>query len=581
MALSVITTPRKKRKYLTYDFEWIPGLLEIRLCGCYDGSKYRGYKTIRAFLAGELTSKNRGKWFYAHAGGLADFEFILHEIEKRPEYSVKAAFSGSSAIIVNVKRGKNSWHFVDSYWLLRDKLENIGKWIGIDKGEAEKRQTLEEAKEFYRSAPLFTLMEYNELDCVILYKAIGEMQKVLWELGGQLQMTLASSAMQLFRREFLKADIDTNRSVNEKAEKGYFASRVEVFSRECWDADYLDINSSFPYAMTRPCPGELLGIGKTIPEYGLYMAEVTIQIPECFLPAIPMRLKGRLFFPTGTWKTWLSNVDIELLQEEGGRILKVWEVMQFEPFNELADYSTNLYGMRKIAKTPFEKTAFKLLLNSLYGKFAEAHDKTSMYWNPETIDRDSEDWEELFPGAWLVEKWCPVPHRHVPISAHITAQARKTIYEFMSGCEEIHYCDTDGFSTTEKLATSTDLGSLKLEKRIRHGHFVAPKVYRLEGEELKSDGTWKELGDDGAKAKGFSNMTVDRFKALVEGNAIEFERMRRIKELARKGSFKPREDTISKRLQNVVVGKRFMYPDGHTRPWQVKELAEHFESENG
>lgn len=574
MALNIITTKRKLRNFLTYDFEWVPGTLEIRLCGVFDGKKYRAYRSIKQFLAGEMTSKNRGKWFYAHAGGLADFQFILHEIEKRPEYSVRAAFSGSSAIIVHVRRGKNSWHFVDSYWLLQDKLENIGKWIGMEKGEAEKRQTPEEAKEFYRSADLFTLMEYNELDCVILFKAITHMQEVLWELGGQLQMTLASSAMQLFRRKFLTDNIDTNGSVNARAENAYFASRVEVFNRECWNADYLDINSSFPYAMTKPCPGQLIKTTRYIPDHGLYLAEVTVHVPECFLPPIPMRLEGRLFFPVGTWKTWLSNVDIELLQLEGGKILKVWEVMHFEPFDDLAAYAMTLYEKRKIAKSPFEKKAFKLLLNSLYGKFGEAHEKSSLHWNPEKIDRAN--WEELFPGAWLADTWTPVPHRHVPVSVHITAQARKTIYDFMSSCEEIHYCDTDGFSTTEKLETGTELGALKLEKRIRHGRFHAPKVYCLDGDELQNDGSWKDLGDDGAKAKGFSGVTVKRYNELMEGKAIQFERMRRIKELARRGNFKPREDVIFKRLQHSVVGKRHMYPDGHTRPWQVKELADYF-----
>ena len=386
-------------------------------------------------------------------------------------------------------------------------------------------------------------------------------------------MTLASSAMHLFRRKFLRADIHTNWSVNVDAEKAYFASRVEVFNRECWDADYLDINSSFPYAMTKPCPGELIQTTNRIPDYGLYLADVTIRIPECFLPPIPMRLKGRLFFPTGTWRTWLSNVDIELLLREGGQIMRTWEVMQFEPFTELAAYATTLYELRKVAKTDFEKTAFKLLLNSLYGKFAEAHIKTALHWNPEKINRDK--WEELFPGAWLSESWIPIPHRHVPISTHITAIARRTIYDFMSSCEHVHYCDTDGFSTTEKLETSNELGSLKLEKRIRHGRFVAPKVYCLDGTHLEK-GKWEELGDKGAKAKGFSRMNVAKFEQLLEGNAITFERMRRIKELARKGDFKPREDIMHKRLQKNVVSKRFMYPDGHTRPWQVKELAETF-----
>ncbi|KKM78681.1 hypothetical protein LCGC14_1357610, partial [marine sediment metagenome] len=169
MALTIIKSKRKVRDFLTYDLEWVPGSLEVRLVGVYDGERYRCYNSIDTFLNRELTRENRGKWFYAHAGGLADFQFILERLSLRKGWTVKCAFSGSAAIICTVRRGKNAWHFVDSYWLLRDKLENIAKWIGLEKGEADKRQTEEEAREFYATAPLPVLIEYNEQDCVILW----------------------------------------------------------------------------------------------------------------------------------------------------------------------------------------------------------------------------------------------------------------------------------------------------------------------------------------------------------------------------------------------------------------------------
>ena len=126
--LTVIEKPAQRRKFLSYDLEWIPGKLEVRICGVYDEiGGYRFYTTIDSFLECELTHKNRGRWFYAHAGGLADFQFILEKITKDSRYHCKCHFSGSSAIIAKVSRGKHRWYFVDSYWLLRDKLENIAK----------------------------------------------------------------------------------------------------------------------------------------------------------------------------------------------------------------------------------------------------------------------------------------------------------------------------------------------------------------------------------------------------------------------------------------------------------------------
>jgi hypothetical protein len=585
MALTIIKTRRKVRDFLTYDLEWIPGRLEVRLVGVYDGERYRCYDSVDVFLDSELTSRNRGKWFYAHAGGLADFQFVLERLVERSDFQVKCAFSGSSAIISTVRRGKNAWNFVDSYWLLRDKLDNIAKWIGLEKGESERRQTEEEAREFYAKAPIYELITYNEQDCVILWQAIQEMQLTLLELGGQLQKTLASSAMNLFRRQFLSKDIPTNWGVNAKAQDAYFASRVEVLNSECWNAEYYDINSSFPYAMTKSCPGEYIGSSKYLPDYGLYMGDVVIEVPECYLPPIPMRLKGRLFFPCGVWRTWLTSVDIELLQKMGCKILKVYEVLMFEPFHDLRDYAQTLYELRKKAATPFERTAYKLLLNSLYGKFAEGEQKSSLVIDPDRhplleSGEDNGTWTELFPGAWTRKVSVPIPHRHVPVSGHITARARQTLYEFMLKSvekgEEVHYCDTDGFSTTNRYKTSNELGGLKLEKRIRHGRFVAPKVYHMDGDELQKDGSWAKLGDKGVKAKGFSRMSISKFEKLLEGESIEYERMRRIKEIGKYGSFHPVEDTIVKRLQRITIPKRFHYPDGHTRPWLVKELMDHF-----
>jgi hypothetical protein len=517
--------------------------------------------------------------------------FLLEELQHRKEYNIKCAFSGSSAIIVQVTRGKNSWTFIDSYWLLKDKLANIAKWLGTEKGVYDTKideLPEEEKKAWYANVDEYTLMLYLEQDCVILWNAVDAMQEVLWRLNGQMQRTLASSAMHLFRRRFLKQDIPTSPWVNDRAELAYSSSRVEVLDTFCDDAYYLDINSAFPYAMMKPLPGRCLGISRSIPDSGIYIAEVTVKVPDMWFPPLPTRIKSRLFFPTGTWRAWFSSVDIELLQEVGGKILSVHEVMHFESFTDGADYVTTLYEMRKNAETPFERTAFKFLLNMLYGKFAEGTVKAAitinptakdMDWMDKQMDKERDDTkkpEMITPGIWRYEKKVPVPHRHVPIAVHITAHARRTLYNYMAASEGVHYCDTDGFSSISPMPTTVELGGLKLEKLIRNGHFIAPKQYKLDGTELQKDGSWTELGDKGVKIKGFSRMTVDRWHKLVEGEAIIYERMYRVREQAARGFFSPGGHLLAKKLQNVVLPKRFQYPDGTTRPWDIIELRDYF-----
>lgn len=587
-----IDRPRVYRDYVVYDLEWIPGTLQLRLVGVYCRERgYRYYTSIEAFVACELTHKNRGKWFYAHAGGLADFQFLLEHMATRREYRLKAAFSGSSAIIVHVTRGKNAFHFVDSLWLFRDTLRNIGKHVGIHKGNED------ESVEFYRTASIPELVEYNRIDCLILYTAIEQFESTLLDLGGQLKMTIASCGMELFRRRFLKADIETSRSVNDIARNAYFASRVEVITTHCDEAFYYDVNSSFPYSMTQPLPGEMIGTSRRLPDKGIYIADVDVTIPDSYFPSLPVRYAQRLFFPTGRFRNWYSNVDIELLQKTGGRVNRVYEVIRFEENTDLKEYVQTLYDLRKVAKG-FEKVVYKYLMNCVYGKFAEIDIKSQMLINPATRPPIE---DMVSPGIFVMDKAVAVPHMHVPISVHITAIARKTLYDYMSQSSELHYCDTDGFSTTNRFEDGNELGQIKLEKYIRSGRFVAAKVYKLDG--VKAEDTSKELGDGGVRAKGFSKMTVEKFEKLTRNiqldttnrldsprmlesmtleeieharrdEEIVYTRMRRIKEVVKgENGIHPREDDIRKKLRNAVP-KRFFYPDGHSRPWHISELEE-------
>ncbi len=569
MAIDIIDSSRRLRRFVTYDMEWVPGTLKVRIVGVFDGVEYRRYYTVEAFLNGELTHKNRGKWFYAHAGGLADVQFVIRILRDDDRYSVEASFSGSSAFIVTVRRGHNIWKFVDSYWLLRDKLANIAKWIGMEKGGPAKFKDADDdaIKEWYATVPIKELMVYNEMDCVILWRAIREFESKMLSFGGELMTTLASCAMRLFRRKYLKTRIETDEGINELSRDAYFASRVEVFQRHCRNAWYYDINSSFPYAMTFALPGELIGVGKRIPESGKwpYIALVDVNVPERYLTSVPIRLKERVFFPIGKFRARLSDVDIRELETDGGRVEKVHEVFLFEPFHDLGRYARDLYARRQKTTDAMEKVAYKLILNSLYGKFAETTEKLKAHVNPrwETLQRLSFE-QQIMPGVFLEQAIVKVHHAHVPLAVFITAIARRTVTRYLrqAGEGRIFYVDTDGFPTTKKFPTGTGLGELKLERKVRKGLFILPKLYRL---------------DDKVKAKGFSlgrdkKKAIQKFEALLEGKEIEMERMIRLRENMRNGLLDPRETIIHKKLSQKAIPKRFTYPDGSTRPWTVEEL---------
>lgn len=354
MSLSPIKKEGVRKRFKTYDLEWYPDSYVTRLVGCHDGQRYECYEGqngIRAFLDAQMTSENSGTIFYAHAGGLADVQFVLEEVwlpEQSRGFQIEASFSGSSAIIVRCDRSKHSWVFADSYWLLKDSLAKIGDSLGLPKlddyvcpGSYELPPPPGAKRSMMRScghvigrksptciyyAPLPTLRTYNERDCVILYKGIDRFQEELLELGGELKMTVASCAMRLFRGRFLKREIKTNPKVNLRAREAYVASRVEVFKHkvdrqlsmderyeartllshldypdDAWQkpeeypvaAFYLDLNSSFPSSLTKPQPGNFKGFKRRWDEQDrLAIVRCEVEVPEdTHIPPIPVRHK--------------------------------------------------------------------------------------------------------------------------------------------------------------------------------------------------------------------------------------------------------------------------------------------------
>lgn len=557
------------------------------MVGVYDGERYRWYRSIPEFLNAELTRKNEGKWFYAHAGGLYDVRFILEYLLNNPNpfVSVEAAFSGSSAIIVKIQKGKRAWYLVDSYWLLREKLRNIGKWIGVEKGgdTNESRERCEYPEKPCTCDPIFfapiqQLVSYNHDDCFILWKAIERFESTLLDLGGELKMTCASSAMMLFRRSFLRQTIRTHAKINEIAREAYIASRVEVFRKDCGEANYYDINSSFPHAMTFEAPGSLVKSTRHMPDpdKALYLARCRVKIPDVDIPPIPFRTSDRrVYFPVGTWEQWFSNVDIGLLLENGGSVVECSEALIFEPFDDLREYAETVYELRRKASDASVKAILKILLNSLYGKFAEGSDKHKLLVNPpfchcphDTGDgpehKQDECLELLMPGVWLLSESRDIAHAHVPISLHITALARGALFNYMKATSTTYYCDTDGFACPRKdtFETTDKLGGLKLEKVIRSGHFESPKLYTLEFED----------GSRMVKSKGFSRLTYAEFCQLLEHKEVRIERFQRIKEGLRHGHTGPQEFKVPKKLLNQVRPKRFFDRNGVSRPWHVSEL---------
>lgn len=621
--LSPIDRPRRLRKIITFDFEWYPGTYEVRIIGVFDGTKYRAYYNVDEFLNALLVHRNEGAWIFAHWGGTSDTLFLPKYFRKHTDYNVRLILNGSSANIIKIKKGNSTWNIIDSAWLMRTSLAEVGEWLGMKKGG--------DANLSWETESLIELIKYNKIDCEILWKAIKMFEEVFWSYGGELCMTIASTGMNLFRRRFLGSRIHTAKSINKFSDESYFASRVEVFRKFLSTGYCFDINSSFPYAMTFPHPGNPLSPRRNIPNSGLYTARVKVRVPEMYLPPLPVRKGFRIFFPVGEWIGVYNNVDLELLLEMGGSIEQVFDVQPYTSEIYLRDYAGVLWQERKKAIAEgklLESIVLKFLLNACYGKFAETEDKEEICLHTD-IEYCEKHWFEkdnglvcrehktvdcsicystcrcyslLFPGCMKQKKQVDVAHRHVPIASHITSIARRTLYKYLIHAVENGgtpaYCDTDSIFASQKLwGDSKELGEMKIEYEIKDMMFIAPKIYggkfaegapllKAKGFSLGKKIYRPEYGPkfdekSGKKAiKTYDDSACQNFANLLEGGHIQVNRMIRLREMLdnarrfpeQRDNLHPKDIKMAKRLSLLDRPKREYQPDGDSRPWTFKEV---------
>jgi len=188
------------------------------------------------------------------------------------------------------------------------------------------------------------------------------------------------------------------------------------------------------------------------------------------------------------------------------------------------------------------------------------------------------------PGVYMREDQQSLRHVHVPISAYVTAFSRKLLYDYLSKCSKVYYCDTDSVvcAMSDKLPTGEEVGQLKMEYVIRNGTFAAPKLYMLQAIEPPKDGSVtlalqsRDPLDDKTvvRSKGFSSLDGSSYLQLCKGEAITLSRMSGIRENLRKGDTTPREVKIAKMARFKRTKRANVGDSGETRPWTITELEE-------
>jgi hypothetical protein len=220
--------------------------------------------------------------------------------------------------------------------------------------------------------------------------------------------------------------------------------------------------------------------------------------------------------------------EIELAKKYGDLQLSIkYGVVYPKTKKIFKEYVDHFYAMRKTAEKggSLEKCC-KLMLNSLYGKFAQKSETESIYigtyaeveemqqngeiegYKPYNLDR----------AAWTVRKNRPVPHRLPHISAIITARARTLLnWYIIQYADSVVYCDTDSVHLTrpmdDQYIDPDKLGYMKEEEQ-GPGIYTGRKQYII-GDKVK----WK--GYPHKSKLGQDSLTWDDYERIVQGEILE------------------------------------------------------------
>lgn len=381
--------------------------------------------------------------------------------------------------------------FFDSLKLLNFSVEEVAKAfnLSIKKLEIDYKAKREKGHKITDEEK-----EYLKHDVMIMSLALEKMFEMKIT-----RMTIASNAMNFFKDTISKKRFEEwfkpplyDKDLRQ-AYKGGFTYLNEIYrGKEVKEGIVLDVNSLYPSVMYySPMPyGEGIYFdGKYVPDklYNLYIQNITCQfrIKKDMIPTI--QIKNNLsFVPTEyllssngeSINLTLTNVDLKLFLEH----YDIYDVSynwgwkyksSTKIFKSYIDYWNELkVKATKEGNKPL-RTIAKLMLNSLYGKFAASPEGRSKipYLDNNIVKYKLSELEER--TAY-----------YLPISIFITSWARdRTIRSAQAVYHRFIYADTDslhleGTDIPENLLISdTELGKWKIESTFKRGKYLRQKCY--------------------------------------------------------------------------------------------------------
>jgi hypothetical protein len=306
--------------------------------------------------------------------------------------------------------------------------------------------------------------------------------------------------MDLYRRKYHKWPwLALGKEANELARPAYYGGRVEAFRMgEVEGVNAYDVNSLYPWVQSLapfPHPNKLKLLFAPPPAGRWWNWEgtalATVEVPEDYIPALPYRYKGRLFFPTGRLRGLWTIGELREAITSGVKFISVEWVFGSEiTFNPFERFVEELFSKRAeyLAHNDVRANLVKLILNSLYGRFGlnpEGGLESLVPIDEHTDFEKLEGFTSIEIAGELVARG-PVQSLVYPayvntlFASQITGLARAHLTAGLRAQgERSVYCDTDSILTVGELATGEGLGAWRLEMERGRADLLGPKEYAL------------------------------------------------------------------------------------------------------
>lgn len=495
-----LTRKPKYREVLAFDIEGSGGQ-DGFVCGSIVGESLCNFFTDRDEMYSAMQYYGaKGAWLFA-----LNLEYDLPILAGPDFWKLDLLFTQNGLLWADLDGKYGKAKFLEASNLFpRLSVRTMGGLVGVDKltlpQELLTRLSLGTSWDKYTPEEQRLIERYNIRDSEIVYRAVDNLQKLVMDLGGQLKPTLAGVAMDIYRRKYHQWPwLALGEAANNIARPAFYGGRTESFAvGTVPNCNMYDITSLYPFSQKEtvfPHPNHLKMV-LTPPRAGDWLgwegiAQVTVQVPDMYIPPLPARFEGRLFFPTGQMTALWTILEIREAIAAGVKLLGVdWVLGSPVTFNPFTRFVDELFDLRQfyIYEQDGRSNLVKLILNSLYGRFGLNPNQPLYKMVPIQADTDFSDLRGFVTHeingslvAYGPSKSKLYPsYVNVLFASQVTAYARSCLnLELRAQDVNAVYCDTDSIITRGEIATGEGLGAWRAEMVGGNADLLGPKEYIL------------------------------------------------------------------------------------------------------